>query len=418
VDVAIVGGGVIGLSVAEALARRGAQVVVLEAGTCGAAASAGNAGWITPALSAPVPAPGTMLQALRWMPDPKSPLLVRPVARLSFLRWSLDFWRSTAAARYGAGMAALVALTDRTIADFDALAARGVAFEMHQQGMLFVARGDAVLEEELHVLREQQAVGYRGEVTLLDRAAARDREPALSDAVAGAIAAPMERHVRPETLTAGLAAHLRARGTEIREHTPVRRITRDGSGWLLDTGGGPLRAQRVVLAGGAQTGDLLRPLGVRLPLEGAKGYSITLEQPSVRLRGPLYLLESKVGVSPYRGALRLAGTLELGARDLRLDQRRLGSIERAGRDYLRDWPSGGARSAWAGFRPLLPDGLPAIGPVPGLDGLHVATGHGMLGVTLAPTTAEVLAPAVLDDKPSLALAPFSVARFGNRGQIR
>jgi D-amino-acid dehydrogenase len=414
-DVAVVGGGVIGLSAAEALSRRGAKVTVLEGGAVGAAASAGNAGWITPGLSAPVPAPGTMLQALKWMPNPGSPLLVRPVPRASFLRWSYDFWRSTASHRYGAGMAALVALSDRTIGDFEALRERGVQFEMHAQGMLFVARTESALEDELAALRDQQALGYRGGVEVLDRAGAMEREPGLADGVVGAIFADMERHVRPETLTRGLAEHLRAAGAEIREGVRVRRVLRRGGGWTLETDGGEeVRAERVVLAGGVETSQLLAPLGVRLPLEGAKGYSITLEQPPVALRSPLYLLESKVGVSPYDGALRLAGTLELGAKDLRLSARRIASIERSGRAYLRSWPEGGARNAWAGFRPLLPDGLPAIGPVPGHEGLHVATGHSMLGVTLAPATAEVLAPAVLGGEPSLELAPFSIARFGNR----
>jgi D-amino-acid dehydrogenase len=413
-DVAVVGGGVIGLAVAESLSRRGAKVVVLEAGRCGGAASAGNAGWITPGLSAPVPAPGTMLQALKWMPNPGSPLLVRPVLRLSFLRWSYDFWRATGRRRYGAGMAALVALSDRTIADFDALRDRGVEFEMHADGMLFVAHSETSLEHELEALRDQQAVGYRGGVEVIDGAAAREREPGLADGVAGAIVAPLERHVRPETLTRGLADHLRANGAEIREGVTVRGLARRAGGWTLDCDGADVRADRVVLAGGVSTPALLRPLGVRLPLEGAKGYSITLEDPPIRLRGPLYLLESMVGVSPYDGALRLAGTLELGAKDLRLNARRVASIERAGRKYLRGWPDGAPRTAWAGFRPLLPDGLPAIGPVPGQDGLHVATGHSMLGVTLAPATAEVLAPAVLSGEPSLELAPFSIARFGNR----
>jgi D-amino-acid dehydrogenase len=413
-DVAVVGGGVIGLAVAESLSRRGAKVVVLDAGRCGAAASAGNAGWITPGLSAPVPAPGTMLQALKWMPNPGSPLLVRPIPRPSFLRWSYDFWRATGRKRYGAGMAALVALSDRTIGDFDALRDRGVEFEMHADGMLFVARSEGSLEHELDALRDQQALGYRGGVEVIDGAAARDREPGLADGVAGAIVAPLERHVRPETLTRGLADHLRAGGTEIREGVTVRRLVRRSGGWTLDCDGADVQADRVVLAGGVSTPSLLRPLGVRLPLEGAKGYSITLEDPPIRLRSPLYLLESMVGVSPFDGALRLAGTLELGARDLRLSARRVASIEGAGRTYLRGWPDGGARKAWAGFRPLLPDGLPAIGPVPGQEGLHVATGHSMLGVTLAPATAEVLAPAVLSGEPSLELAPFSIARFGNR----
>jgi D-amino-acid dehydrogenase len=414
-DVAVVGGGVVGLAVAESLAHRGAEVVVLEGETCGAAASAGNAGWITPGISNPLPAPGTMAQAIRWMPNPGSPLLVRPPRSLAFLRWSWDFWRATMPRRYGAGLAAMVALTDRATSDFDALAARGVEFEMHDQGMLFVALSESVLEHELQTLREQQAMGYRGAVEALDRTAARAREPGLADGVAGALHATGERHVRPESLTRGLAAHLRAGGTEVREHAPVRRISSTGSGWELDLDGGPVRADRVVLAGGVRTAELLEPLGVRLPLEGAKGYSITVEDPPVRLASPLYLLESKVGVSPYDGALRLAGTLELGARDLSVDPRRLASIAKAGRDYLRGWSDSATQQGWAGYRPLLPDGLPAIGPVPGKPGLHVATGHSMLGVTLAATTGELLAPAVLDGLPSLALAPFSVARFGNRG---
>ena len=410
-DVAVVGAGVIGLCVAEALSRRGADVVVLEAATCGAAASAGNAGWITPGLSAPLPAPGTMAQALRWMPNPGSPLLVRPVPRWSFVRWSYDFWRATLPQRYGAGMAALVALSDRTLGDFDALAQRGVGFEMHADGMLFVARSERALEEEERALRAQQALGYAGELRVVDRLAALELEPALADGVRGGILAAGERHVRPETLTHGLAEHLRAGGTEIRERTAVRRVVRRPGGWTVDCEGATVHAERVVLAGGASTARLLSPLGVRLPLEGAKGYSITQEPPSIRVRRPLYLLESKVGVSPFEGALRLAGTLELGATDLRLSARRVGSIARAGREYLRGWTPGGTQRAWAGIRPLLPDGLPAIGPVPGQAGLHVATGHGMLGVTLAPATAEVLAPAVLYGRPSLELAPFSLARF-------
>ena len=412
--VAVIGGGVVGLCVAEALSLRGADVVLLEAGALGAAASAGNGGWVTPGICTPLPAPGTMPQAIRWMLNPRSPLLVRPTPRGSFVRWLFDFARNTGARRYSAGLAAMAALSRRTIADFDALAERA-SFEMHEQGLLFVGRGEGAIASQLELFREQQRLGYPGRVEVLDRAAALVREPALSADVAGAIDAVDERHVRPESLTGGVAAELRRRGAELREQAPVRAIRRRGAGWSLACDGGSELADAVVVAAGVASAGLLSPHGVNLPLEGAKGYSLTMEDPPLDLRGPIYLLESKVGVSPFERALRLAGTLELGSRGLGLNRGRIASIRGAGERALRGWNGAAEWRTWAGFRPLLPDGLPAIGPVPGQPGLHVATGHAMLGVTLAPTTAALLAPVVLDGTPSLELAPVSIARFDNRG---
>ena len=414
-DVTVVGGGIVGLCVAEALQRRDADVCVLERGRCGAQASAGNAGWITPGLSTPIPAPGVVPRALRWMLDPGSPLLVRPTLRPSFLRWSWDFWRSTSPRRYRAGMAALVPLGRRVLAAYDALRDNGVSFEMHADGLLFVAHHERVLEAELAALRAQQALGFTGRVQELSAAEARALEPALSDAVVGGILAADERHVRPETVTAGLSERLREGGTQVREHVPVERIERDGGGWALHAPGEVVRSERVVVAVGARSGAMLAPLGVRLPLEGAKGYSFTDTAPPVRPRRPLYLLESKVGVSPYDAAVRFAGTLELGSRDLEVDGRRLRALDSAGARYLDGWYASVGRKEWAGMRPLLPDGLPAIGAVPGHPGLFVATGHAMLGVTLAPVTAELLAPGILGERPAPELAPFAVGRFDGRG---
>jgi D-amino-acid dehydrogenase len=413
-DVTVVGGGIVGLSVAEALRRNDAEVSVLELGRCGGQASAGNAGWVTPGLSTPIPGPGVVPRALRWMLDPASPLLVRPTLRPSFLRWSWDFWRSTARQRHRAGTAALVRLGQRALPTYDALRAAGVSFEMHADGLLFVARDETELEAELTMLREQQAVGFAGRVERVTAADARDLEPALSDVVVGGILAADERHVRPESVTAGLTDHLRDRGVHVCEHVRVERIGRDGGGWALHAGGEVVRSERVVLAAGVHTGAMLAPLGVRLPIEGAKGYSFTDTAPPVRPRRPLYLLESKVGLSPYDGAVRFAGTLELASRDVGVDARRLRALDVAGARYLEGWRATTGRTEWAGMRPLLPDGLPAIGPVPGHPGLFVATGHGMLGVTLAPATAEALAPVVLSGRPSPELAPFSVGRFGER----
>src|SRR4051794_5649948 len=417
-DVAVVGGGVIGLCVAEALARRGADVAVIEADRCGALASAGNGGWVTPGLCVPLSAPGTIGQALRWMLRPDSPLLVRPSLSPEFVRWSLAFARSTSERRYRSGSEALVSLGERTLEAFDALRDAGVRFEMHTDGLLFAALSLRHLDEELRVLEELQSHGYRGRLLTLDGAQARTLEPTLSAGVAGAILAADERHVRPESLTGGLVEHLNSGGATIFERARVTGLVPEaGTGtWRIELDdGADVRARRVVVAAGTASAKLLAALGVRLPVQGAKGYSVTDTEPALRPSRPVYLLESKVGVSPFDRGVRLAGTLELGSHDPALNPRRLAALDAAAERYLDGWQPSGWRRAWAGFRPTLPDGLPAIGPVAGLDGLFVATGHQMLGVTLAPATAEVLAPAVLDGSSSAELAPFSPDRF-SRGQ--
>jgi D-amino-acid dehydrogenase len=165
-----------------------------------------------------------------------------------------------------------------------------------------------------------------------------------------------------------------------------------------------------VLAAGVDTPALLRPLGVRLRMEGAKGYSITAAGSGRAPQHALYFVESKVGCSPFDGAVRLAGTLELGSRDLLLNDTRVAAIARSAEAYLDDWRPERPELLWAGFRPMPADGLPIVGEVPGLPGLHVATGHGMLGVTLAPATGAAVAELLTGGGPVDRLAPFAVGR--------
>lgn len=413
-DVAVVGGGVVGLCVAEALASHGASVLVLEAGRCGAGASAGNAGWVVPGLSNPVPAPGVVAKGLRWMLSPSGPLRLRPVLRPSFVRWLFEFWRSCAPRRYAAAIAATLVLSRRALSDFDVLAERLPRFEMHRRGVLIISRDETSLAAEVATLRQLQECGYAGQFQLLDRAATVAAEPALAADVAGGILAGDERHVRPEALTLALVERLRQQGVDLREAQAVRSIGHRRGTWSLGCERGEVSASRVVLAGGAATAGLLAPLGVRLPLQGAKGYSLTQTDPTLRLQRPLYLLDSKLAISPFDDALRLAGILELGTSDLGIGRGRVAAIKAAARRSFCTWSESGEWTSWAGLRPIVPDGLPVIGPVPGHDGLHLATAHSMLGVTLAPTTAAVLAPVILDGHPSPELAPFSVSRFSGR----
>ncbi len=411
--VVVIGGGVIGLCVAYALHRRGWPVTVVDAGPARPAASHGNAGWIVPSLSAPVPAPGLVGASLRWMLRPDSPLHVRPRADPGFARWLLAFWRRCNARDHRAGLAATAALNLPTMTLFDALRADGVAFEEHRTGLAVVYRDRADLERDYAGLAPLRSFGY-GTPPLLDGDAMRDLEPALGAAVVGGYLFPQERHVRPDTLVAGLAARLRAGGVDLRPGTVATGVEHHrGRATAVPTTTGRLAADAVVVCAGAWTPAVLRSTGARLPIEAGKGYALDYAPPPAHApRRALYLHEARVAVTPFAGAVRLAGTMELSGLHDRIAPRRVAAIARAGAAYLRGWPVDHAGAAvWTGSRPMTPDGLPVIGLLSDFTNLAVASGHAMLGVTLAPATGEAVADLLLTGRAPAVIQPFDPGRF-------
>ena len=385
--VTIIGGGAVGLATAFALRQRNADVQVIEAGKCGQAATLGNAGWVTPGYSTPLPAPGIPLQSLKWMLDPESPLLIRPTVRPSFLSWCLRFAQNCTADAFERGIAALVGLNHRTLELYDAMRQAGVEFEMHSAGLIFVAKAHEMVEEEARMLGMLTRAGYEGKVELLTLGALRELEPAVGDHVAGGVYAPSERHVRPESFAKGLSSFLVAEGVEIIEGAEVIDMARGDRGrWRVLTTTGAHEADRVVVAGGVASRGLLKRIGVRILLEAAKGYSITATGSGRPPTHALGLIEARVACSPFDGGVRLAGTIELGRVDKSVREPRMRGIVKSAEDYLGDWRPEVRTLEWAGMRPTTPDGLPLIGEIPGQPGMYLATGHAMLGVTLAPAT--------------------------------
>jgi D-amino-acid dehydrogenase len=396
VRVAVVGGGVVGLSCAFALRRGGADVTVYERGRVGEGCSRGNTGWICPGLSAPLPAPGVMGGALRGLLHRDSPLLISPLLGPSFLRWSWDFWRASVQERYRAGLEATVALTKSAFADYDDLQAAGVEFEMHSAGMLVAALTQPGLDEYATMLREAEEAGYEGPVHVVSGEKARELDPALSEAVIGGVHAPSERYVRPESVSYGLTAWLRANGASVEEGAAVESVDE-------------LEADAVVVAAGAWSGALLGKS--RFPMEAAKGYSITAKSSGTLPRHALYLSEGKVGTSTYGESLRIAGIFDLTGIDETLKRRRIDAIVRSSAVFLKDWQPDEVELEWAGLRPYPSDGLPVIGAVPGREGLFAATGHGRMGITLGPVTGKLLAQVILEGAAPRELEPFRIERF-------
>lgn len=408
----VIGGGVIGLLAAYELRRRGHDVTVLERGEPGKGASKGNAGWVTPSLSGPVPAPGIVATSLKWMLNPDSPLYIRPSAVPQLAGWLLTFWKHCNPRAYHAGLTATAQLNRRTMEHFDALVQAGLQFEMYQTGLLFVCLEEATIDRLMRDFTELESFGL-GTPRRYSAEEIRQLEPVFNSNVVGGVWMEKERHVRPESLLAAVLKWLQANGVEVYSQTPVSGFDSEGRRVTgVKTAKGTWPADQVLIATGAEAAFLARQAGFNLPMQAGKGYSITIHEPQLRIGRPMYLEEARVALSPYKGTLRVAGTMELSGINAHLDQRRVEAIRRGASRYLLDgWEKGSRTEVWAGMRPMLPDGLPAIGRAPGYENLFVAAGHAMLGITLGPSTAVAIADVMTKGESDYDLMPFDPGRF-------
>jgi D-amino-acid dehydrogenase len=406
----VIGGGVIGLTTAYHLAREGETVTLVDARPTGLGASDVNAGWIVPAEAAPVPGPGVVLTSLKWMLRPDSPLYIRPSLDPSFLSFMFGMWRASNAKAQRAGFAGHLALAENTVEVFDDYRADGMDFEMHDEGLLMAFTRKENLDHHLTHLDLVKRYGLEPTVLIGDDV--RAHEPLLSDAVEGGLYFPKERHVDPGALARALYARLVALGVDIVENAPVDSVeVRNGMVRAIRSGDRTFIGDRFLLAAGAWTGPVSKLFGARLPVRPGKGYSVDVEP--FGLRSATNLSDAKVAVTPLSRNLRLAGTMEFGGLGEDINQVRVDAILRAPTTYFRGWePPRTAPTPQAGMRPMTPDGLPIMGRLGGLRNAFVSTGHGMLGVTLAPGSAAAMTELIVHDRLSPLLEPFSPARFG------
>ncbi len=407
--VAVVGAGVVGMACAFELRRSGADVIVLERDRVGQGTSLGNTGWVCPSFTYPLPAPGVVGDGLRAMVSRDGPLAIRLSLDPSYMRWLWAFRRNCNRETWLRSMGALVELNRPTTALLDAYRAAGITFEMHDAGLLLVALDTDKLASYTAVFRDLASLGFEGAIRELSGDEARELEPVLGAGVSGGVLADVDRWVQPLSLTEGLAAWAGAHGVELREGIDVRSV----SGGRLETSAGTVEVDATVVAAGPQSPALMRSLGVRVAIAPARGYSVTYPRDgSATPSRALYLADALVGVSTYDDTVRLAGVFELGQRDTTVSGRRLAAMLRTVDPFFAEWRASEAprETAWAGLRPLTSDGLPLIGRSPHDPRVFLATGHGMLGITLAPATAALLAPLVLEGRADPVLAPFDPAR--------
>lgn len=415
--VVVVGAGVVGLACAYELLHDGHDVVAIDSGAAGQAASHGNAAKIAIAEAGPVPAPGMVVQGLRWMLRSDSPLYVKPSLSPSFLRFMVAMARNCTEEQFRAGLNLNLRLASTANDVLDEWQAAGLHFEMHRRGVLLA------WEDKQHFqsrLRYQDVFSSWGaEPRILDATGVHDVEPALSDRIQHGLFYPEDRQIQPDSLTASLAEHVVKLGGSVREHSGVIGFERSGGSVtaVRTSDGGRLPCDKVVLAAGVWTGPLAELLGHPLPIRPGKGYSVDYRPAPFTLRTSLTLEDAHVAVTPLDGVLRIAGTMEFSGLDESVKASRVAAIKQAAAEGFRDWDAHAPHApAWVGMRPMTPDGLPVIGVLGEGSNVLVASGHGMLGLTLAPTTARSIRALVRgsghEDRET------SPGRFARRGGRR
>ena len=405
-DVVVVGGGIVGACAALELAGAGARVEVIErGGGWGEGCSWGNAGLLVPSHARPIAAPEALRAGLGWMLRPDSPfgLKVKP----SLAPWLMRYLRASTARRARAGEALQRELSRESLALFQTLAEAGINPGVRTRGCLTVHTSPRAEE---HAAAE--AAGETGRALgaeTLSGDQARELEPSLTARVRAAVLFPAEADCDPSRLAQAVGAAAVERGAILRTRVEAYRLAGGDGAVAVETTRGRVRAGHVVIAAGAWSGRLARTLGVRLPLQGGKGYAVEWDPAAAPLRIPVYMHDQRCVANPMDDRTRITGGLLLDGLDEQFDGRRVEAIAAAAHTVLG--VTARPRLAWRGLRPCTPDGLPVIGAHRRAPRAVFATGHGMLGVTLAPLTGRLVSDIVAGTASHRALEALSPERF-------
>ncbi len=406
----VVGAGIVGVCTGLELQRRGWAVTLIDRLEPGQGCSFGNAGILAAQAVVPIALPGLAAQVPRLLLDADSPLVIRWHSLPHTWRWLLHFRRAATRAKATRTADAMKALYGSTVELHQALAREaGVAELVHATPGLYVHRNAAAIDV-FSSLAWQLRRERGAQIEVLEGAALREAEPELSADVTRAVRmGPMGFTTNPLRLTLAYAALFTRQGGRIRR-AEVRALQPRGATVRVETSAESMDADAVVIAAGAWSLPLVRPLGLDLPLIAERGYHMTFADPGIRLRHVVSDIGRHFAVTSMEPGLRIAGTEELGLADDPPSWRRAEVLAKHLKQiFPRAELSRGTR--WMGPRPGTPDSLPAIGALPGHANIFIAAGHGHLGLTGAPLTAQLVAALVCGEPVKIALEPYAPNRF-------
>ncbi len=400
-SVIVVGAGVVGLSTAWFLQERGVHVTVVDRTGVAAGASWGNAGWVAPGLAIPLNEPTVLRYGLRSLLSPTAPLQVPMKTDPGLWVFLARFAANCRWSSWTRAVRANLPLNDECIEAFDVLTANGVHATTVDAPITAAFRTPDEARGLLGELRRMADAGQPVDHTGLDRDRLRDQVPLAADTLTAGVRVEGQRFLDPGDFVHALARAVTARGAAVYTVDVVDVRVRGSGVTVHGRHGKPLSADAVVVATGAWLSRLASGWGVRVPVRAGRGYSFTVpvDHP---VPGPIYLPEVRVACTPYRGALRVAGTMEFRDPDAPGVPARLDAIIASARALLRGVRWEERTDLWVGPRPVTPDGRPLIGVVRA-PGIYVAGGHGMWGLAHGPITGRLLAEQITTGKQPAAL---------------
>ncbi len=405
--VVIIGGGVIGLCAAYFLKKENYDLTIIDQSSMDFGASYVNAGYVSPSHIIPLAAPGVVKQGLKWMFNRASPLYIKPRMQGDFLKWAWAFNKSCSNANVERSIKAIKEITVLSSDLFSKIKAdEGFTFHLENKGLLMLCKTEAMLEKEMQVIDKAQLEGLDARVLSPDEL--RLLEPKVELNVAGATYYKCDWHTTPHEFMSEIKEYLLQQGVQFYTNEKVTDIkVSDGHILELRSEDKTFKADEFVLAAGSWSQLLGKKLGISLPIQAGKGYRINSEQVT-DISVPAILAEAKVAVTPMNGFTRFAGTMEIAGINHNIRPERVNAIARAVNDYYPhiQIPEEDRQNAACGLRPVSPDGRPYIGKSGKCENLTIATGHAMMGWSMAPATGKLVSEIIGDTQPSISLDPF------------
>ena len=402
--VVVVGAGIIGLATAWFLRRRGLDVTVIDRGSdrrdgC----SFGNAGMLVPSHVIPLAAPGMVSLGLRMMTRPRSPFYIKPRPSLDLIRWMWRFQSSCTQAHVDRSAPLLRDLHFRSRELYQDLESElPDGFGLVTRGLLMLCKTQKFLDEEAEAAQFSNSIGVPAEV--LDAKSTAELDPDIEMDVIGSIYHRQDCHLSPGTLMAALQRSLEGDGCQFHWQTDATEIVSEGDRVrAVGTEAGEIEADEFVICGGIWSSGFARGLAIDLPMQAGKGYSVTVQQPKQLPRLCSLLGEARVAVTPMGNQLRFGGTMEIAGLDESVTSDRVEGIREAVPKYFPRFETDDLRGVpvWSGLRPCSPDGLPYLGRTEKWRNVIVATGHAMMGVSLALVSGELVASWAVGQAPKM-----------------
>jgi D-amino-acid dehydrogenase len=429
----IIGGGIVGLSTAYFLRKKGWDVTVLEKSDLSDNCSFGNMGYLSPSHIIPLAAPGMIEQGIFWMFDKKSPFYVRPSLDWQLIDWGLKFMRHCNQRHVDRSARPLLDLLLFSKDIFvDWAKNTSLSFDLQQKGCMMYYQTAKKEKAELATARMGETYGMK--IRYFDKSAAQALEPDLPPEVTGGVMYEDDGHIDPSALMRQMPAWLEQQGVKIIRHAEVTGFHRSGRNitgvdYQKDGATHTETADKVILSAGSWSPQIAKLAGANIPMMPGKGYSMDIDGLTKKLQYPCIFLEAKVALTPWGNRLRIGSTMEIGAINNRIMLPRAQGIMEAVPRFMPAYMDDPAFKAvyqrittatdseslrdlvWFGFRPVSADGMPYIGYAPNADNLIMATGHAMLGLSLGPGTGQLVAELANGEQPSLQLDAYKVDRF-------